>query len=109
MRSMPPAVAALVTVRDEVEAGAGEEASAHLAQSRESLARTRVHIALTAAELAYKKRDGPLPKSVNGCAALLLLLSAIVPAESLHAKLPRAASLFLMDDEEQEQVLAKGT
>ena len=32
---MQPAVAALVTVRDEVEAGAGEEASAHLAQSRE--------------------------------------------------------------------------
>ena len=72
------------------------------------MARTRVHIALTAAESAYKKRDGPLPKSVNGCAALLLLLSAIVPAESLRAKLPRAASLFLAD-EEQEQVLAKGT
>ena len=105
MRSMPPAVAAIVAVRDEVEARAGAKARARLEQSRESLARTRVHIALAAAEATYKKRDGPLPDSVGGCAALLLLLSAIVPAESLRANLPRASSFFLDEDE----ILAEGS
>ena len=114
MRSLPCAAAALTTVRDaDGDDGDGdaddandgvEEARARLRQSRDELRRTRVHRALTEAEATFRKRDGPLPDSIDACAALLLLLHAIVPAEKLRHALPRSAPLIL----DEEPLLVEG-
>ena len=99
MRSMPAAAAALAAVRDEVNSAADEEASAHFDRSRVELTQMRVHRALTQADGRFRKRDGPLPVSIDACAILSLLLCAIVHRERLRSLLPRAAPLLLGDEE----------
>ena len=95
MRSMPAAAAALATVRDGVDAAADEETRAHFDRSREELAQTCVHRALTNANGHYRRRDGPLPVSIDACAVLALVLCAIVDEERLRKLLPRSAPLLL--------------
>ena len=97
MRSLPSAAAALVSLCD-VDSGMAPDAGVRLAQAREQLAHTRVHQALTEAEASFRKRDGPLPASISACAALLLVLHALVPEETLHQVLPRTAP-WIIDSE----------
>ena len=56
---------------------------------------TRTHMALSAAEAQFRKRDGPLPTSVASCVALFLSVRGLVNDETLRAALPRAAPLLL--------------
>ena len=105
MRSMPAAAAALAAVRDGVDAAADEETRAHFERAREELVQTRVHRALTTANGQFRRRDGPLPVSIDACAILALMLCAIVGEEKLRKLLPRAASLLL---DNAEPLLADG-
>ena len=103
IRSMPSAAAALLTVREDVKGAAGPEACARLERARDELSHTKVHVALCEAESRFRQRDGPLPGSISSCAALLLVLSAIVPHAQLHKSLPRTASWII----DAEPLLAK--
>ena len=105
MRSMPAAAAALAAVRCDVNAAADEGTRAHFDRSRDELRQTRVHRALMQANGRFRKRDGPLPVSIDACAVLSLLLRAIVREERLRSLLPRAAPLLL---DEEEPLLAEG-
>ena len=98
MRSMPAAAAALVAVRDDVDASADSETRAHFRRAREELTQTCAYRLLAEANDRFRRRDGPLPVSIHVCAVLALLLSAIVHEEALRELLPRAAPSLIDGD-----------
>lgn len=120
VRSLPPAVAALVNVRDPRMLTDDQPGKKVLEAKHAELASTPLYTALTEAAAKFAKRDGPLPGSVPALTALLLV-SACVAAEgddsvvgtgriattkSVRAALGAAAPLVLdwfADKEEKEE------
>lgn len=99
-RGLPPAVASLVSIQTpEAPWPRQDEERTYLEDVQNQLMKTRTHIALSEADAAFRKRDGPLPTSVSSCAALFLACAtAIVSEGELRAALPRAAPLILGED-----------
>jgi len=95
MRGLPPAVVALVQLRDPKNEAQGSPEATRLEAALATLKQTPVHRALTAAIAGpLQMRDGPLPAPVGACAALLLLASSVVGEEHLRSAFPQASPLL---------------
>ena len=95
-RALPPAVAALVTLRDTAGAPEGSAAHERLTNAHAGLRAHPVYEALGAiADKRAPGRDGPLPAPVGACAALLVVAVGAVGEEAIRASFPKAAVMLL--------------
>ena len=95
-RALPPAVAALVTLRDAAGTPEGSVAHVRLTRAHAELRAHPVYEALSAiADQRVTGRDGPLPAPVGACAALLLVAVGAVGEDAIRASLPRAAGMLI--------------
>lgn len=79
-RSLPPAVAALVSMRDPSLLPTDDATKPRLEAKRRELEATPLHRALTAAAAEFQARDGPLPAPIPSLVALLLVSASALGA-----------------------------